>query len=281
LSSEASSSSEQSFEFTLFPKFPIELRLKVWKQALPGPRIIGIHVAGGYNLDHDREGMPEWQVRSPKLAPSIFFVCKESREVVSKTYKSLKGTKSPSTGVFCDLDRDYLALYDFHHYFQWYSFLQYALPEDFRKTVRRIIIHFRDLDDFGMIEGSPGAYRPGFLEGLEHVSMDIKGHYGLPMTGLTGNESEKELSAKWTHPTLGLMFEECKATLQAIMLTSNPDDQLPLLTLGTYTTLKLDIPYVGIKEVDPESFPSHVTTTPRFVIFPEVSQEVVSSAPAS
>ncbi|KAF8860144.1 hypothetical protein BDZ45DRAFT_741750 [Acephala macrosclerotiorum] len=29
-------------EFTLFPKLPIELRLKIWNEALPGPRVVEI-----------------------------------------------------------------------------------------------------------------------------------------------------------------------------------------------------------------------------------------------
>jgi hypothetical protein len=29
-------------EFTLFPKLPLAMQLKVWKHAVPGPRVVGL-----------------------------------------------------------------------------------------------------------------------------------------------------------------------------------------------------------------------------------------------
>jgi hypothetical protein len=58
--------------FVLFPKLPIELRLQIWKFALPGPRIIDVfylHPKGA---------------RTTTPIPSLLHVCQESRREVQR-----------------------------------------------------------------------------------------------------------------------------------------------------------------------------------------------------
>jgi hypothetical protein len=63
--------------FTLFPKLPIELRLKIWEEALPGPRIIEIHHDD--NRLYNFEGEDEVNRIEVKLPPPILHsVCQES-----------------------------------------------------------------------------------------------------------------------------------------------------------------------------------------------------------
>ncbi|KAN0095154.1 hypothetical protein V8E51_015865 [Hyaloscypha variabilis] len=66
-------------EFTLFPKFPPELRLKVWKGALPGPRIVEIEWC--YDTD-------DWfcPIESQSKPSGLLRANKESREVFLEAY---------------------------------------------------------------------------------------------------------------------------------------------------------------------------------------------------
>jgi hypothetical protein len=78
--------------FTLFNRLLIELRLKIWEAALPGPRVINI-----IERRVKRKGDPAFNPPFPKgaqenvlvlwlysKAPSILFACRESRSITSK-----------------------------------------------------------------------------------------------------------------------------------------------------------------------------------------------------
>jgi hypothetical protein len=69
-------------EFTLFPKFPPELRLKIWKAALPGPRVVEIE---WFDFQADWFCPKESQSQNSGLARAN----RESREVYLKTYVPL------------------------------------------------------------------------------------------------------------------------------------------------------------------------------------------------
>jgi hypothetical protein len=66
-------------EFTLFPEFPPELRLKVWKEALPGPRIVEIEWC--YDAD-------DWfcPIEGQSKPSGLLRANKESREVFLEAY---------------------------------------------------------------------------------------------------------------------------------------------------------------------------------------------------
>ncbi|KAH6720208.1 hypothetical protein BKA61DRAFT_569890 [Leptodontidium sp. MPI-SDFR-AT-0119] len=71
--------------FTLFPKFPLELRLMVWKEALPGPRMIGFLAKGSDESSATITGKT-FQRPAPS-DPVILFVNHESRSVSLSTYQ--------------------------------------------------------------------------------------------------------------------------------------------------------------------------------------------------
>jgi hypothetical protein len=73
-------------QFIFFPKLAIELRLKIWKLALPGPRIIEVHLTEAFRRPPGR-WMEEIQAKNPPLA--LFHVNREAREVASKKYMLL------------------------------------------------------------------------------------------------------------------------------------------------------------------------------------------------
>jgi 2EXR family len=67
-------------EFTLFPKLPAELRVKIWKNALPGPRVIPLCIS------YDVFDSTVHQCRSTSGLIIIRLACHEALDVVQKSY---------------------------------------------------------------------------------------------------------------------------------------------------------------------------------------------------
>ncbi|KAE8441335.1 hypothetical protein EG329_005484 [Mollisiaceae sp. DMI_Dod_QoI] len=96
--------------FTQFPRLPTELRLMVWKHALPGPRIIKL-----FNLVSDSE---DGQIQISQQADEVevkalYMTCKESNEVVLENYTLYSLFRSqPRVFISNNLDTLYFADYD-------------------------------------------------------------------------------------------------------------------------------------------------------------------------
>ncbi|KAF4630893.1 hypothetical protein G7Y89_g7246 [Cudoniella acicularis] len=113
--------------FHLFRNLPQEIRLQIWEEALPGPRVVYIEpyraltnicdrVWSNKNIEDDFESqgffapedpsqknlMQNFGPRSHSTPPALLLVCKESHEVASKFYTQ---TFTPSTIWFAS-DRD-------------------------------------------------------------------------------------------------------------------------------------------------------------------------------
>lgn len=100
--------------FTLFPKLPPELRCRIWKNALPGRRFVQID-RQPYQMLFNRDDsgyIPTviWRPRCIERAPSIFWVCRESKAEVCKIFKPLKGTEPQSPVIWCDFAIDYMCI---------------------------------------------------------------------------------------------------------------------------------------------------------------------------
>lgn len=73
--------------FPLFRKLPTELRLRIWRHALPGPRLVNVIAA--YNHKEDTP----WRIDAARFIPTrrfpdqILYACWESREVARKHYQ--------------------------------------------------------------------------------------------------------------------------------------------------------------------------------------------------
>jgi hypothetical protein len=62
--------------FTLFHQLPTELRLKIWRHALPGPRVVEIHYIA--HIDG---------ALSSIATPTVLLVCLKSNQEGSKCWK--------------------------------------------------------------------------------------------------------------------------------------------------------------------------------------------------
>ena len=93
--------------FTLFSSLPLELRLKIWALALPGPKFVEFQSIIGYLEDGEVDlDIDTWKPICEMRAPVLFFVCRESRKEVERFYQPIKGNEQGSPGVYCDLAKD-------------------------------------------------------------------------------------------------------------------------------------------------------------------------------
>lgn len=93
---------------TCFGKLPTEIRLKIWNESLPGPRILTATMALRWRPEGHRR--PLFRLISPP--PVVFHVCKESREQALGMY-SLQLTK-PSFPHFYRIDPEEDTVYVVH-----------------------------------------------------------------------------------------------------------------------------------------------------------------------
>jgi hypothetical protein len=80
VSAENNNSDESGPTFTLFPQLPTELRLKIWKEAIPGePRVIIFKLKG--------KGLSDPRIHAAAKTPAIFQTNQESRQVGLGVYE--------------------------------------------------------------------------------------------------------------------------------------------------------------------------------------------------
>jgi hypothetical protein len=123
--------------FTLFPKLPAELRLRVWKYSLPGPQYIEVQMSLSSFIQY-----PQWKFVSQDKAPAAFFVCHESRAEATKNYKLLRGTQSGTPAIYCDAAIDVLVFRNYRNCaigFN-YSLCLQQLPNDFVANIKHIAL---------------------------------------------------------------------------------------------------------------------------------------------
>lgn len=108
--------------FQLFPFLPIEMRLKIWKLSIPGPRILKIENSGFWNPKVHGVPFPSYlavQIEGYS-APGMLSACYESRQVALKVYELAFGARLYGKPVWFDFQNDSLyfvdrlALYSFY-----------------------------------------------------------------------------------------------------------------------------------------------------------------------
>jgi hypothetical protein len=79
-------------DFTLFPELPVEIRLKIWKLSLLGPRFIMIQRDGEEPHTPEMKDPTEelvWYAKASSPSPVLLLACRESRAETLTTYKPL------------------------------------------------------------------------------------------------------------------------------------------------------------------------------------------------
>jgi hypothetical protein len=101
-------SNSQATSFTLFPRLPLELRLKIWQTMLPGPRTVNIQ----YKMKYDEfdgkkvSSFTGWTSFDP--VPVALHVCQESREESLKRYQTSFGSYFHASKIYFDFSKDIL-----------------------------------------------------------------------------------------------------------------------------------------------------------------------------
>jgi len=96
--------------FTLFPALPTEIRDKIWKESLPGPRLIQV----GWNLWteelEDGSAIDYYKCISNSNAPAMLHTCHDSREIALKFFR-LSFADDLKYPVYFDIQRDILVFH--------------------------------------------------------------------------------------------------------------------------------------------------------------------------
>lgn len=87
-----------SSTFTLFPNLPTELQIKIWRHALPGPRIIQLHYLNGTFSFHGAR------------PPTVLHACRTSREVALSVFEPAFTRDGQRAPIYIDLAHDTLYL---------------------------------------------------------------------------------------------------------------------------------------------------------------------------
>jgi hypothetical protein len=102
-------------EFSLFPRLPVELRLKIWKHALPGPRIIEF-----YQTPEGPESGNDFIAKVGRGSHlellELVKTCRESRNTVEKSYRKVPveafdlAAMKDGAAFFVDYEHDIILL---------------------------------------------------------------------------------------------------------------------------------------------------------------------------
>lgn len=103
--------------FTLFPELPIEIRLKIWRHALPGSRVIGTCLERRYSISDTWHLQQKYMsIRHRSLlsckTPVPLFVCQESRNEALRFYQLRHVLGFTQKPVYIDFSRDIIYLED-------------------------------------------------------------------------------------------------------------------------------------------------------------------------
>jgi hypothetical protein len=102
----------QATSFTLFLQLPSELRLKIWKTMLPGPRTVNVQYRMKYEQFDGKNISAFTGWTSPDPVPVALQICQESREEALKHYQiSFRSYFHPSK-IYFDFSKDTLRLGD-------------------------------------------------------------------------------------------------------------------------------------------------------------------------
>jgi hypothetical protein len=140
--------------FILFPQLPVELRLKIWKLSLPGPRVV---------LLKQDSFPPTKSFRSPAEIPVALAVCRESRQEALIFYEFAFGVHEFPGEICFDFSIDSILLDCETIEYEDFLFLQIA--DSFRK-LRFLICCYT----YGALFGENAADAAYFLTSLERLA---------------------------------------------------------------------------------------------------------------
>lgn len=133
---------EPAQRFTCFPKLPAELRLRIWKYALPGPRLVRIYL----KLE-PRQPRQEGEKKKPQVSrlttsqppPVGLRVCRESRIEALKEYELAFPTKTSPAQTYINFTTDTIIMDRLASYFP-HTYRQ-TLDNSRSKYKKKVILH--------------------------------------------------------------------------------------------------------------------------------------------
>ncbi|RDW67526.1 hypothetical protein BP6252_08922 [Coleophoma cylindrospora] len=171
--------------FHRFSRLPIEIRLKIWALAMPGPRIVTIRIksrdsvtidATGATADSNSQPHGREELRSAPSAPALLHVCRESRRMFlgTKRYSSYFGDLQ-SYPVYFDHDMDKLEVICVGDGVDTWAYADFGGGENPLDRIMRQLSRVKRLQ---LWDGSPFFDRPasfGRCSNLETLTVIVDG----------------------------------------------------------------------------------------------------------
>jgi len=154
-------------KFELFPKLPIELRLKVWKLSMPGPRRVDVRF-----LSDGRRGDHEFTAEMPVL----LHVCQESRNEVLKKYEVIFKHPKALNQCYFNFELDTLHML-YSSCSQKYQFVAKSKSPDSIKKVQKLAIDGVSCSTF--FQRSSGSHGKALIlefQNLKELSFVVENH---------------------------------------------------------------------------------------------------------
>ncbi len=142
--------------FTLFPKLPTELQIKIWTCALPGPRIIQCH---------HLNGSVSFKGARP---PAALHACRTSREVAQSVFKPAFTRNGQQAPIYINLAHDTLHLATHPEMCEYTA----GLYPDIKEKVQSLAMEISSVED---LEKSFLDIGLSYLENLREIII-VVGH---------------------------------------------------------------------------------------------------------
>jgi hypothetical protein len=101
-------------EFTLFPKFPGEIRDMIWAKSIPGSHVVEVYIVERHPCEPDGSYTynGQYEMRASYKVPVMLQVCQESRIVARKVYTQILVDEFKYRPVYLNTALDILHLRD-------------------------------------------------------------------------------------------------------------------------------------------------------------------------
>ena len=104
----------ENTEFTLFPKFPGEIRDMIWAKSIPGSHVVEVYIVERDPCESDGRYSynGSYEMRASYKVPDMLQVCQESRSVALKVYTKILENEFGERPVYLNAALDILHLRD-------------------------------------------------------------------------------------------------------------------------------------------------------------------------
>lgn len=149
-------------KFELFPKLPVELQLKIWGFAMPGPRLVEVRFKRDARY-HQHKFFNDFPVRFSEnpfdghlnsQSQTLLHVCKQTRYEVQKTYQIAFNTPKSLNKCYFNFKLDTLHIPGLSVSKQRHAFLNNPKVKADMAKVQNLVAELQIFNDMAALYGS-------------------------------------------------------------------------------------------------------------------------------